>query len=98
MLSLSICRAESGFRTVGSGAERYHVYRRGRRKAYEEILVPAGMDDDGDLHGAGPLYAGALRRAGDEGAIHEIHHKEYVGVDACAVNLMRPAMYGRITM
>lgn len=28
-------------------------------------------------------------------AIHEKHtHKEYVGVDACAVNLMRPAMYG----
>ena len=28
-------------------------------------------------------------------AINEKHtHKEYVGVDACAVNLMRPAMYG----
>ena len=27
--------------------------------------------------------------------IHEKHtHKEYIGVDACAVNLMRPAMYG----
>ena len=28
-------------------------------------------------------------------AIHEKHtHKEYIGVDACAVYLMRPAMYG----
>ena len=28
-------------------------------------------------------------------AIHEKHtHKEYIGVDACEVNLMRPAMYG----
>lgn len=28
-------------------------------------------------------------------AIHEKHtYKEYVGLDACAVNLMRPAMYG----
>ena len=28
-------------------------------------------------------------------AIHEKHtHKEYIGVDACAVNLMRPAIYG----
>ena len=28
-------------------------------------------------------------------AIHEKHtHKEYIGVDSCAVNLMRPAMYG----
>jgi len=27
-------------------------------------------------------------------AIHEKHiYKEYIGVDACAVNLMRPAMY-----
>mgnify|MGYP000084366786 CR=1 FL=1 len=30
-------------------------------------------------------------------AIHEKHtHKEYIGVDACAVDLMRPAMYGGI--
>ena len=28
-------------------------------------------------------------------AIHEKHtHKEYIGVDACAANLMRPAIYG----
>ncbi len=28
-------------------------------------------------------------------AIHEKHiYKEYIGVDACAANLMRPAMYG----
>ena len=28
-------------------------------------------------------------------AVHEKHtYKEYIGVDACAVNLMRPAMYG----
>ena len=28
-------------------------------------------------------------------AIHEKHtYKEYIGCDACAVNLMRPAMYG----
>ena len=27
--------------------------------------------------------------------IHEKHiHKDYIGVDACAANLMRPAMYG----
>jgi diaminopimelate decarboxylase len=28
-------------------------------------------------------------------AVHEKHiYKEYIGVDACACNLMRPAMYG----
>ena len=66
----------------------------GVRKAYEEILVPAGMDDvaiytELGRYMLGPYGALVTR------AIHEKHtHKEYVGVDACAVNLMRPAMYG----
>ncbi len=38
---------------------------------------------------------GSLRTCLVTKAIHEKHtHKEYIGVDACAVNLMRPAMYG----
>ncbi len=46
------------------------------------------------MHGAGTFHDGALRRLVTK-AIHEKHtYKEYVGVDACAVNLMRPAMYG----
>ena len=43
----------------------------------------------------GRFHAGALRLALVTKAIHEKHtYKEYIGVDACAVNLMRPAMYG----
>ena len=66
----------------------------GVRKQYEEILVPAGMGDVKLLTEMGRFMLapyGALVTQ----AIHEKHtYKEYIGVDACAANLMRPAMYG----
>lgn len=66
----------------------------GVRKVYEEILVPAGMGDVEIYTELGRFmlgpYGGLVTTA-----IHEKHtHKEYIGCDACAVNLMRPAMYG----
>lgn len=66
----------------------------GVRKAFEEILVPAGMGDVAIYTELGRFmlapYGHLVTRA-----IHEKHtHKEYIGCDACAVNLMRPAMYG----
>jgi len=66
----------------------------GVRRAYEEILVPAGMGDVAIYTELGRYMTGAhgclVTRV-----IHEKHiHKEYIGVDACACNLMRPAMYG----
>ena len=66
----------------------------GVRKAYEEILVPAGMGDVSLYTELGRFmlapYGHLVTRA-----IHEKHiYKEYIGVDACACNLMRPAMYG----
>ncbi len=66
----------------------------GVRKAYDEILVPAGMDDvalytELGRYMLGP-YGCLLTRA-----IHEKNiYKNYIGVDACAANLMRPAIYG----
>ena len=66
----------------------------GVRKAYEEILVPAGM---GDVKIFTELGRFMLAPHGHlvVKAIHEKHtYKEYIGVDACAANLMRPAMYG----
>ena len=60
----------------------------GVREVYNEDLVPEGMGDLGRFM-LGP-YGCLVTKA-----IHEKHtHKEYIGVDACAVNLMRPAMYG----
>ena len=66
----------------------------GVREAYEEILVPAGMGDVAIFTELGRFmlapYGHLVTRA-----IHEKHtYKEYIGVDACAANLMRPAMYG----
>lgn len=66
----------------------------GVRKVYEEVLVPAGMGDVAIYTELGRYMAGPYGCLVTT-AVHEKHtHKEYVGVDACAVNLMRPAMYG----
>ena len=66
----------------------------GVRKAFEEILVPAGMGDIAIYTEMGRFMMGPYGALVTK-AIHEKHtHKEYIGVDACAVNLMRPAMYG----
>ena len=66
----------------------------GVRKAYEEILTPAGMGDVALYTELGRYmlapYGHLVTRA-----THEKHiYKEYIGMDACACNLMRPAMYG----
>lgn len=66
----------------------------GVRKVFEEVLVPVGMGDVAIYTELGRFmmapYGCLVTKA-----IHEKHtHKEYVGVDACAVHLMRPAMYG----
>ena len=66
----------------------------GVRKVYEEILVPAGMGDVAIYTELGRFMMAPYGHLVTK-VIHQKHtHKEYVGVDACAVNLMRPAMYG----
>ena len=66
----------------------------GVRAAYEEILVPAGMGDVKIFTELGRYMLGPHGHLVVK-AIHEKHtYKEYIGVDACACNLMRPAMYG----
>jgi len=66
----------------------------GVRKVYEEVLVPEEMGDVAIYTELGRFMLGPYGALVTR-AIHEKHtHKEYVGVDACAVNLMRPAMYG----
>ncbi len=71
-------------RVIGAGVER----------AYREILVPAGMGNAAIYTEMGRFmlapYGCLVTRA-----IHEKHtYKEYIGVDACAANLIRPAIYG----
>ena len=66
----------------------------GVRRQYEEILVPAGMGDVAIFTELGRFMLGPYGCLVTR-AIHEKHtHKEYIGVDACAANLMRPAIYG----
>lgn len=66
----------------------------GVHQAYDEVLVPAGMGDVAIYSEMGRFmmapYGCLVTKA-----IHEKHiYKEYIGVDACAANLMRPAIYG----
>ena len=66
----------------------------GVRKAFEEIMVPAGMGDAAIYTELG-RYMLAPYGCLVSTVIHEKHiYKDYVGLDACAVNLLRPAMYG----
>ena len=66
----------------------------GVHKVYDEVLVPAGMGDVAIYSEMGRFmmapYGCLVTKA-----IHEKHiYKVYIGVDACAVNLMRAAVYG----
>ena len=66
----------------------------GVHKVYDEVLGAAGMGDVAIYTELGRFmlapYGCLVTKA-----IHEKHiYKEYIGVDACASNLMRPAMYG----
>lgn len=66
----------------------------GVKAVYEEVLVPAGMGDVAIYTELGRYMTGPYGCLVTT-AIHQKHiHKEYIGCDACAVNLMRPAMYG----
>lgn len=66
----------------------------GVHKVYDEVLVPEGMDDVAIYTELGRYMMGPYGALVTT-AINKKHiYKEYVGVDACAVNLMRPAMYG----
>ncbi len=66
----------------------------GVRQAYEEILTPAGMGDVAIFTEMGRFILAPYGCLVTQ-CIHQKHtHKEYIGCDACAANLMRPAMYG----
>ncbi len=66
----------------------------GVRRAYERVLVPAGMGDVAIYTEMGRFMLAPHGHLVTT-VLHEKHtYKEYIGVDACAANLMRPAMYG----
>ena len=66
----------------------------GVRRAYEDILVPAGMGDVALYSELGRYMLAPFGHLITQ-VVHQKHiYKEYIGVDACAANLMRPAIYG----
>lgn len=66
----------------------------GVRRVFEEVLVPAGMGNVSIYTEMGRFITGPYGCLVTT-AVHQKHiYKEYIGCDACAVNLMRPAMYG----
>ena len=72
----------------------YYPTLEGVHKVYDEVLGAAGMGDVAIYTELGRFmlapYGCLVTKA-----IHEKHiYKEYIGVDACASNLMRPAIYG----
>ncbi len=66
----------------------------GVRTRYEQIMVPAGMGDVAIFTELGRFMLapfGCLVST----VLHQKHiYREYIGLDACAADLMRPAMYG----
>lgn len=65
----------------------------GVHRAFEEILVPAGLSDVSIFTELGRYMLAPFGHLVTK-IIHEKHiYKDYLGVDACAANLMRPAMY-----
>lgn len=66
----------------------------GVRERYEAILVPAGMGDVAVYTELGRFMLGPYGCLVTRATHFKHIYKEYVGVDACAADLMRPAMYG----
>ena len=66
----------------------------GVRRQFENILVPAGMGDIAIFTELGRFMLAPFGHLIST-VLHQKHiYKEYIGLDACAANLMRPAMYG----
>ena len=71
-------------RTIGAGV----------RARYESILTPAGMGDVSIFAELGRFMMAPYGHLIST-VLHQKHiYREYVGLDACAADLIRPAMYG----
>ncbi len=66
----------------------------GVRAAYEEMIEPAGLNPLRILMENGRMMTGPYGYLVTRVVHHKHIYKDYVGVDACMANLMRPGMYG----
>jgi len=66
----------------------------GVRSRYQQILTPQGMDDIAIFAELGRFMMAPYGHLVST-VLHQKHiYREYVGLDACAADLIRPAMYG----
>ena len=66
----------------------------GVRMRYEQIMTPAGMGDVAIYTELGRFMLAPFGHLVST-VLHQKHiYREYIGLDACAADLMRPAMYG----
>jgi len=72
----------------------YEVIARGVREAYDATIVPAGLAPIKLFTECGRVVTGPYGYLVTR--VRHLKHiyKDYVGLDACMANLMRPAMYG----
>lgn len=66
----------------------------GVRQVYDELIRPAGLDPLNIFMENGRMVTGPYGFLITTALHHKSIYKEYVGVDACMSNLMRPGMYG----
>lgn len=66
----------------------------GVQEVYKELIVPAGLDPMSVCMENGRVMTGPYGILVTKAIHHKHIYKEYVGVDACMANLMRPGMYG----
>lgn len=66
----------------------------GMRKAYDEIIVPAGLDPLGLRLEWARIITGPYGWLVSKAVHKKSIYREYVGLDSCMADLMRPGMYG----
>ena len=66
----------------------------GVRQAFERVMVPAGLEGCAIKTELGRYMTGPHGWLVTRAIHRKDTYKHYIGVDACAANLMRPAMYG----
>ena len=67
---------------------------RGVQEAYDGMIRAPRARPPEDLHGERQAHHRALRLPRDPRAAQKSIYKNYIGLDACMANLMRPGMYG----
>jgi len=72
----------------------YGVLTKGIQKAYDDVLKPAGLDSAGIRTEWGRTITGPYGWLVTRAVHKKEIYRNYIGLDACMADLMRPALYG----